>query len=177
MPPPFIEPVGDPIPVEEFTLSILGIGDLHFGDPAGGVFGVLAASLGQPEFDSGPVTGGAHGTCFEGTFRLVRFGPLTVISRFDGDAETFDSFRIDIRDPEAVGPAAGLQTLSGFRAGATIAEFEAIYIPGFRISYTTHPVEGDIYELSSNQGLLLWGPITSPEDDGVVLGIFSPDTC
>ena len=104
-------------------------------------------------------------------------GALGIVTRWENGSETFDSFRIDIRDPEMAGPAAELQTLSGFNAGATIAEFESIYIPGFRINYMTHEVEGDIYELSSNQGLLLWGPVTSSNDDGIVQGIFSPDTC
>ncbi len=176
-PPPFVEVVGDPIPIARLTLSLLGIGPLDFGDPADRVLGSLAASLGQPDFDSGSVTGGALATCAEGTFRVVRWGALAVTTRFVNGSETFDSFRIDLRDSDAPGPAAALQTLSGFTAGATTAEFESIYIPGFRIEYSSHPIEGDIYELNSNQGLLLWGPITSSAGEGVVMGIFSPETC
>ena len=176
-PPPFVAVVGEALPIEQLTLSVLGIGPLDFGDSAEAVLGRLAATFGQPDFDSGAVTGGEYGTCTEGTYRVVSWGSLAVTTRFAGGAETFDSFRVDLRDFEFPGPAAALQTLSGFKAGATVAELESIYVPGFQIEYRTHPVEGDIYELSSNQGLLLWGPVSSSDDDGTVLGIFSPSTC
>ena len=174
---PFVAVVGDPLPIEQLTLSVLGIGPLDFGDSAEAVLGRLAASFGQPDFDSGAVTGGEYGTCTEGTFRVVSWGSLAVTTRFAGGAETFDSFRVDLRDFEFPGPAAALQTLSGFTAGATVAELEATYVPGFRIEYRTHPVEGNVYELSSNQGLVLWGPVSTSAADGLVLGIFSPSTC
>jgi hypothetical protein len=163
--------------LEDLTLSLLGIGPLQFGDTSDSVLGVLASSLGQPDLDSGPVTGGEHGTCLDGSFRVVQWGPLSVINRLDNGSGTFDSLRLDLRGPDSTGLGAQLQTLSGLSAGATIFEFEDIYIPGFTITYTDHPVEGDIYELRSGQGLLLWGPITSTEPDGIVQGIFSPETC
>ena len=176
-PTPFIEPVGDPVDLEDLTLSVVGIGPLQLGSNADRVLGALAASLGQPDFDSGPVTGGAHGTCPEGTFRVVQWGPLGVISRLEDGTETFDSYRVDLRVPDSTDQTPQLQTLSGFAAGSTTAELEEIYASGFRVTYTDHPVQGEIFELSSGQGFLLWGPITTSNEDGIVQGIFSPETC
>jgi hypothetical protein len=155
-PPPFIEPVGNPVPVEDLTLSILGIGSLNFGNSATRVLGTLASSLGQPDIDTGPITGGALGTCADGTYRVVGWDALKVITRWDGTRERFDSFRVDLRGVASAGPGATLQTLSGFRAGATIGELREIYTSGFRIAFSTNPAEGMIYQLSSSQGLLLW---------------------
>jgi hypothetical protein len=176
-PPPTIAVVGDPIPIENLTLSILGIGPLDFGDPADRVLGRLAATFGQPDSDSGPIAAGEQGTCDDGVHRIVRWGALSIVTSIGDTAETFHSFRIDLRNVDEPGPGAGLLTLSGFAAGATIAEFEDTYIPGFRVAYLTDPEEGLIFELSSQQGLLLWGPVTSSDADGVVQGIFSADAC
>lgn len=177
VPEPTIAAVGDPVPISELRLSVLGIGPLEFGDPADVVLGVLASSLGQPDFDSGPIEGGDLGTCEQGSFRVVRWGALEIVTRVGETEETFDAFKIDLRGVDDPGPSAELPTLSGFVAGRTIEEFETVYVPGFRVAYLTDVEEGLVYELSSAQGLLLWGPITSSDPTGVVQGIFSFGAC
>jgi len=176
-PPPFIEPVGEAVALRNLTLSVLGIGGLEFGNDAGRVLGTLTATFGQPDFDSGTVTDGELGTCDDGAYRVVAWGALTVTTRFEGDRERFDSFRIDLRSTESPGQEVELETLSGFKAGASIGQLKAIYNPPFRIAISSDAVEGEIYELSSSQGLLFWGPVTSTGDDGLVEGLFSPSTC
>jgi hypothetical protein len=177
-PPPFIEPIGDPIAIDDLVLSVVGIGPLDFGDSGDQVLGRIAASLGQPGADTGRVDFGPSDRCEAGTRREVRWGPLTIVTEFDQDGgERFHSFRVDVRDPAVTGPASGLQTLSGLKAGDTVGELQDIYGSGFTIDYTQHEAEGDRFELRSRQGLLLWGPVTSTERDGTVLGIFSTDAC
>lgn len=176
-PPLFIVPVGDAVPIEDMRLSVIGIGSLRFGGRADRVLGRLAASFGQPDLDSALIFG-SDDRCPEGTAREVQWGPLTAIMRLDSDGvETFHSFRVDIRDPDVAGPAADLLTLSGLKAGDTVETLEEIYASGFALTYTLDEVEGDRFELRSRQGFLLWGPVTSRDPDGVVLGIFSADAC
>lgn len=176
-PPPFIEPVGEAVALRNLTLSVLGIGGLEFGNDADRVLGVLTATFGQPDFDSGTVTNGELGTCDDGAYRVVAWGALAVTTRFEGDRERFDSFRIDLRSTESPGQEVELETLSGFKAGASIGQLKAIYNSPFRIAIGSDDIEGEIYELSSSQGLLFWGPVTSTGDDGLVEGLFSPSTC
>ena len=178
VPAPFISPVGDPVPIGDLRLSVIGIGPLRFGNRADRVLGRLAASLGQPDLDSALIFG-PDDRCPEGTAREVQWGPLTAITRFDSDGdERFHSFRVDIRDPDVAGPAADLLTLAGLKAGDTVATLEDIYgSGGFTVTYTFHEVDGNRFELRSRQGFLLWGPVTSRSPDGVVLGIFSAEAC
>ena len=75
--------------------------------------------------------------------------------------------------------AATISTLSGLRAGDAVSELESIYGGDFSIDLLEDNGEGTIFELrrSTEADLLLWGPISSVEEDGTILGIFSPDAC
>jgi len=41
------------------------------------------------------------------------------------------------------------------------------------------PEDGVIFQLwrPSDGALLLWGPVTSNENNGIVTGVYSPDSC
>ena len=49
----------------------------------------------------------------------------------------------------------------------------------FQLTYEVIPDLGTTFQLrSSNSGnLLLWGPVTSDDSNGIVLGIYAPDAC
>lgn len=175
----FIEPVGEGLDVSDLALSALGIGPLRIGTDAGPVLGILTASLGQPDHDSGLVTSeGEYGTCAGDSIRTVQWGPLVVITMFQTDSGTaFHGYTLDLRLPDARGPATALLTLSGLQAGDTVSTLRSIYEARFGLTFTTHPVEGPIFEISGARGVLLWGPLSSTQPEGIVQGIFSPIVC
>ncbi len=175
---PAIEPSGDPIAVDDLRLAANAIGPLQFGSAGTDVLGRLVASLGEPDADTGPITGdGTLGTCPGDVVRIVRWGPLSVV--VTGEPAGFVSYRLDIASGGLDDPAAQLATLSGLQVGDDIATLESIY-DSFTISYVEDPeLESLVFELrrQADDRLLLWGPISSAASDGVVTGIFSPDSC
>lgn len=177
---PPIEPLGDPIPLEELQLARRSIGTLEFGTPADQVLGRLVASLGPPDADSGDtVSTGAFGSCLDVYERIVRWGPLHVIVNEDAaGVPVFAGYRLDTSE-SFISPASDLATLSGLKAGNSIAELEAIYAESFALEYSEDAGVGPIFEMTrtSDGALVLWGPITSSGADGIVLGIFSPPPC
>jgi hypothetical protein len=171
--------VGDPIPIEELQLTTNGVGPITFGTPAAEAAGRLIASLGEPDADSGPVVStGAYGTCPGVTERIVRWGPLAAIMRIDdAGAATFAGYRLDLSYGGLSSPATELATFSGLQASDTVAELNEIY-SGLQIDFLVAPPLGEVFELRGEDGaLLLWGPVTSSQDDGIVLGIYAPDAC
>lgn len=175
---PPIEPAGDPIAVDDLGLAANAIGPLQFGDPAGDVLGRLVASLGDPDADTGPITSsGELGTCAGDPIRIVQWGPLSAV--VTGEPAVFSSYRLDVAAGGLDSPAAQLATLSGLQAGDDVATLESVY-ESFTISYVEdRDLESLIFELrrQADDRLLLWGPISSAASDGVVIGIFSPDSC
>lgn len=176
---PPIEPVGDPIPVEELELGETQIGELEVGDPADVVLGRLAASLGPPAADTGFFTSaGDFGTCPGEEVRIVRFGMLVVVAvRNDLGEELFTSYRLDeiFADDLAAGPF--LATISGLRVGDTVADLQARY-SSLDIQFFDG-TDAVFFELrSADDGrLLLYGPVTASGPEGLVRGIYSPDQC
>jgi len=171
--------VGDALALDALRLRAGAIGPLEFGDPAADVLGVLAASLGQPDADSGTFTSeGELGTCDGDTVRVVQWGPLLVITKVrTGTGETLLAFRLDGREANSSNAAAELQTASGLGLGSTVADLSAIYSGSFQVVYTTHPDEGEVFELRSEGVLVLWGPVTAGDPTGTVLGVFSSIVC
>jgi len=171
---------GEAVPLSDLTLAVDGIGPIDFGSPAATSVGRLVASLGEPDEDSGPVVStGAHGTCSGETERIVRWGPFKAIVVIDPDGtETFAAYRLDLNYGDVSADTVNLETLSGLKAGFSVLQLEQIY-SSFDLRYEVDDDIGAIFELySSNTGnLLLWGPVTSDESTGVVLGIYSPDAC
>jgi hypothetical protein len=176
-PAPSIEPVGEGYEIGELTFSSTGIGPLRIGDDAEEVLGVLTASLGQPDQDSGEfISSGEYGTCVDDTIRTVHWGPLIVMTGGETHPE-FLGFGVDTRVTDADGPAAELHTLSGVRAGDSVAALESVYEGSYGLDFANSLGEGPIFEITSGSTILLWGPVTSPDPEGTVQGIFSPLVC
>jgi hypothetical protein len=170
-------PVGPVIPIEELPLSVDGVGDILFGQPADDAVGRLVASLGDPDSDTGPVLAvGEWGVCPGDTERVVIWGPFAAIVHVDPDGtETFAGYRLDFAYGGFSSPAADLATLSGLKAGASFRQLEQTY-DGFDVRQVEDDELGSVWELySTNTGaLLLWGPLT---EDDTVRGIYAVDAC
>lgn len=172
---------GQPVALADLTLSVDAIGPVEFGTPAADAVGRLISSLGEPDEDSGPVVStGAYGTCSGETERIVRWGPFVAIVVVDPDGtETFAAYRLDFTYTDDLSvDTVNLETLSGLKAGFSVLQLEQIYST-FDLQYEVIDEVGQTFQLySSNSGnLLLWGPVTSDETTGIVLGIYSPDAC
>ncbi len=172
---------GQPVALADLALSVDAIGPIEFGTPAADAVGRLISSLGEPDDDSGPVVStGAYGTCSGETERIVRWGPFVAIIVVDPDGtETFAAYRLDFTYTDDLSvDTVNLETLSGLKAGFSVLQLEQIYST-FDLQYEVIEDVGQTFQLySSNSGnLLLWGPVTSDETTGIVLGIYSPDAC
>ena len=172
--------VGDSIPLTELTMKVDGIGPVSFGTSANEAIGRLISSLGEPDEDTGPfVSTGAFGACETKLVRIVRWGPFVTIVVVDDDGtETFGGYRLDFSYGDINHQATDLATLSGLKAGQSVVALEDIY-SAFQVTYEVIPDLGTTFQLrSSNSGnLLLWGPVTSDDSNGIVLGIYAPDAC
>jgi hypothetical protein len=175
------EAAGEPVALSELTLAVDSVGPIEFGTPARQSIGRLIASLGEPDEDNGPVVStGAYGTCAGETERIVRWGPFVAIVVVDPDGtETFAAYRLDLNYGDDLSAnAVNLETLSGLKAGFSVLQLEQVYST-FDLQYEVVDDIGQTFQLySANTGnLLLWGPVTSDESTGYVLGIYSPDAC
>lgn len=176
-----IAAVGRPLEVDDLRMASNGLGfDVAIGRPTAEALGRLVASLGPPDEDSGLiVTDGQYGACPGDTVRLVRWGPLMTVNVADADGNsTFEGYRLDLAFGGLESRASTLLTLSGLRAGDTVADLNRIY-DDFTIVIFEEPGVGLFYEIQStgNARVLLSGPVTSAEDDGIVTGIWAPDAC
>lgn len=172
--------VGELIPFADLTMKVDGVGPVAFGTPAAEAMGRLIASLGDPDEDTGPVVStGAFGACEGKLERIVRWGPFVAVVVVDDDGtETFGGYRLDFSYGEINHEATDLQTLSGLKAGQSVVALEDIY-ENFSVTYEVIPDLGTTFQLRSNNSgnLLLWGPVTSDDSNGIVLGIYAPDAC
>ncbi|MEX2323545.1 MAG: hypothetical protein WEA29_07215 [Acidimicrobiia bacterium] len=176
---PPIVATGEPIPVSELTMQADGIGTLAFGTAGSIVLGRFAATFGPPTDDTGFIVGsGTWGECPGDTIRVVRWGPLNIVSRGEAATTEFVSYRIDLRYGGVTSEVTDMQTLSGLRVGDTVETLRTIY-EGFDILFRVYPSIGTSFELrGSPQGdILLWGPVESEADNSRVNGIYSPDVC
>lgn len=171
---------GDPLDIADLTLAVDSIGPINLGTSAPRSVGRLVASLGTPDEDSGAVEStGEYGSCVGDIERIVRWGPLVVVIIVDDDrTQTLGGYRLSLSYGGFSSPTAEMETLSGLQLGHSVAELQRTY-QGFDIELKSHPELENIFELrSGNTGnLLLWGPISSPDDSGFIRGIFSPDAC
>jgi len=171
---------GDPVPIDELTLAVDGVGPIAFGTGAADSIGRLITSLGEPDQDDGPVVStGAFGSCQGDIERIVRWGPFVAVVIVDpSGSETFAGYRLDFSYGDLNSPATDLATLSGLRAGDPVLRLEQVY-EAFDLRYEVEAELGNTFQLySRNSGnLLLWGPVTSSESNGIVLGIYAPDAC
>jgi len=177
-----ITPVGEAIPVSELTLQTNGIGPIEFGVPADQAFGRLVASLGAPDDDTGPTASiGGYGVCVGDTERIVQWGTFKAVARGEGSDAKFVGYRLDLKfEGSADAPGSQLKTLSGLALSDRVSDLDRIYKSSFDLRKELDPNTGaTVFRLlSKNSGdLLLWGPLTSIADTGIVRGIYSPDVC
>ncbi len=170
-----------PLPVSVLVLSVDGIGPFPFGSDGAEVLASFTETFGEGEVVVGPT-----GVCPAESVRHVRFGALLVILLTgDGGDETFVGYRVDAQ-PEAT-PADELATVSGLAIRQTVKELKGRFEGGgieVRFVEIGDPPK-DFYELrrTSDDMLLLWGPVTDAdsngvvEDDDLVEGIYAPDPC
>ncbi len=179
VPPPEIEAVGTPLDIDGLRLAANRIGPIEFGTAADEALGRLVASLGPPDADTGEIgSTGEMGTCTDEPIRVVRWGPLAVVTVPSESGQVLGGFRVDLALGGLDSRAATIQTLSGLRAGDTVADLQRIY-SDFTIDFLEEPELGLIFELrqAGTTELLLWGPVTATEEDGRVTGVFSPNPC
>ncbi len=177
-----ITAVGEAIPVDELTLQTNGIGPIKFGTPADDAFGRLVASLGAPDDDTGPTASiGGYGICVGDTERIVQWGTFKAVALGEGSDATFVGYRLDLKfEGSADAPGSKLKTLSGLALSDRVSDLDRIYGSSFELVKELDPNTGaTVFRLlSKNSGnLLLWGPLTSIADTGIVRGIYSPDVC
>ncbi len=172
--------VGEPIPLDELRMAVDGIGPIKFGVSGTEAVGRLISSLGDPDQDTGPrVSTGVFGVCEEELERIVYWGPFVAILVVDPEGtDTFAAYRLDFSYGDVGHEATNLQTLSGLRAAQSVLALKEIY-ENLAVAFEVEPDLGTTFKLrNSNTGdLLLWGPVTSDDSGGIVLGIYSPDAC
>ncbi len=165
-PPSAWPPSGDPIDTAELTLRAAGIGPIDFGSPIGDVAGALGATLGEA---SGS---GDDDLCPPAESYWLQWSDLRVIFDGFGDDAVFVSYRFE---DVGAGEPLGLSTLSGLTVGDTVADLAEIYS---QFTITFELIDGvDHFRLQDGGELLLWGPVSSTELDGIVEGIYSPSPC
>jgi hypothetical protein len=176
---PPITPVGEAIPITELQMTTNDIGPLDLGGDGDEVLGRMAATFGEPTEDTGFMVGsGSFGECAGDPVRVVRWGPLNIVVVGEPGDNIFASYRMDLRYGGITSPTTDIQTRSGLRVGDTVGQLQEIY-SGFSIEFVVDPDVGLVFELREQLGgdLLLWGPVESQDEDALVTGIYSPNSC
>jgi len=176
---PPITPVGEAIPITELVMTTDDIGPLDLGSDGDEVLGRMVATFGEPTEDTGfGVGAGDFGECAGDPVRVVRWGPLNIVVVGEPGDNIFASYRMDLRYGGITSPTTDIQTRSGLRVGDTVGQLQEIY-SGFAIEFVVDPDAGLVFELREQLGadLLLWGPVESQDEDALVTGIYSPDSC
>jgi len=176
---PPITPVGEAIPMAELQMTVDDIGPLDLGADGDEVLGRLVATFGEPTQDTGFTVGdGSWGECAGDSVRIVQWGPLSVVVKGQVGNSQFVSYRLDLRYGGITSPTTDIQTRSGLRVGDEVGQLKEIY-SGFAIEFVVDANVGLVFELREQLGgdLLLWGPVESQEDDALVTGIYSPNSC
>lgn len=163
--------VGDPVAQNQLTLKASSIGPIELGTPAAESVGRLVASLGTP--DAAGIADEQVGLCPNEAGLWVRWGELTAIVSGTPEDGVFASYRYE--EPDTPASHIDLRTLSGLRLGDSVADLERIYA-SYTLSYQL--IDGsNHFRLLEGDQLLLWGPLTSTEQSGRILGIYAPSSC
>ena len=162
----------DAVSPSRLTLRAAGVGPIEFETPAPEALGTLVASLGAA--DETGSEGIEPWLCPGETGMWARFADLTVIVSGDFETGTFVGYTFAKPDgPETA--HIDLTTHSGIRVGDSIADLESTYSQ-FVITYDV--IDGEThFRLLEGEDLLLWGPVSSIDSGGRVLGIYSPPLC
>lgn len=159
--------VGDPIELVDLTLKADGIGPIDIGTPIADAAGALTASLGEA------TEAGIDGLCPPDESYWLQFGQLTAI--FDGhdSSATFVSYKYD--EPTGSEIELGLMTPSGIAIGDTVDDLISTYT---QYTISNEVIDSkDYFRLSDGGELLLWGPLSSADPEGIIEGIYSPSAC
>lgn len=172
-PAPAIDAIGDPIPLSEIGLGAFALGPFDFEVAAAEPLGRLAATFGQP--DAVAAADAAWGLCEDDTGRVIQWGPLSVITVVVDGQELLGGYRLIGSDDTSDHPAASLTTLSGIALGDTVTRLREVYANS-TIDYPMTVEGATVYRLlrSSDDAVLLWGPVTGDE---TIAGIYSPRAC
>ena len=171
--PPLAE--GTPIPIDDVALmGAFSFGPLRVGSNGTTAIERLAGTFGQPT-EIAQLSGGDAGICDTEVGRLVRFGWVGAIVVGEPGSETFVGYVY------GAGPSGhvseGLATLSGARVGNTVTEVDTLYA-GSVVQVADVDGQPHLFILrSSDRRTLLWGPLSGPGDDAVLLGINAPYWC
>ncbi len=168
-------PSGPPIPLSELRLGAYGLEPFDFGDNYNAVLGRLGASLDEAsEVGRSGLSNGEFGTCAGDIIQTVRWGRLLVIGVEDeAGVMSFAGYRIDATYDTFRYPA--VRTISGIGVGDSIGALESAYS---RVSYLNDESIGLVFQVRGGAGeLLLWGPVTSNDAAGEIVGIYSPNSC
>jgi hypothetical protein len=168
---PVLEAIGDPVPISELSLGAFAIGPFDFDAPAADPIGRLVATFGQP--DAVAAADASWGLCPSDSGRAITWGPLAIVTRGIDD-EVLVAYRLGpFAGIDTEHPAAPMATLSGLAVGDTTQQLEAIYANS-TVEFTDVDGVASFRLLrSSDDRLLLWGPVV----DDVVAGIYSPRPC
>ena len=169
---PPIEPEGDPVALEDLTLGAFTLGPFPFNADVE-YLGRLVASLGQPDARVDADT--EYGLCPDDTGSAYTWGALTAIFRIEGEREILVGYRLD--ETETDHPTQAITTRSGLALGDTVEKLDAIYLQSGLAFKNIDGAPVFILLRSTDNATLLWGPISSTEQDGLVEGIYSPMAC
>jgi len=160
-------PLGEALAADEFAMKASGIGPLDIGMPIEEVAGLLRASFGEA------IAAGIDRVCPPDETYWLQWGDLMVIFDSQNPGAEFVSYRNEVS--EVSGPTLGLTTLSGLKVGDTVSDLRDTY-QAYTISFEL--IDSTPYfRLQAGGDLLLWGPLSNVEADGVIEGIYSPSPC
>jgi hypothetical protein len=175
LPPLTVIPVGAPIPLSELRLGAYGLDPFDFGEDYQTVLGRLGASLDEASEVGRPgLSNGEFGTCAGSLIQTVRWGRLLVIGVEDAAGVMgFVGYRLDATYDTFRYPA--VRTRSGIGVGDSIGALESAYS---RVTYLNDESVGLVFQVRDGNGqLLIWGPVTSNDAAGEIVGIYSPNSC
>lgn len=172
---PPIPAAGEPVALEELTLGAFALGPFEFGNSGNQALGRLVRTFGQP--DAIFAAGEEWGVCANDEGRVVRFGWLNAIFVTEDGRDTLIGYRLAEPEDGSLHPTARLTTVSGVRVGDSLDRLREVYIDSNINTVDLDDGDGFILVRSGDARTLLWGPLTSAEDSGRVLGIYAPQSC
>ena len=168
-------PFRPPIPAQRAATGRLRAGSVRFGDDYNTVLSRLGASLDEASEVGRPgISNGEFGTCAGDVIQTVRWGRLLVIGvENDAGVMSLAGYRLDSTYDTFRYP--GIRTISGVGVGDRVGALESAYS---RVSYLNDESVGLVFQVRGGDGsLLIWGPVTSSDATGEIVGIYTPNSC
>jgi hypothetical protein len=172
---PPIDAIGGPIPLTDLELGAFALGPLNLTTGSTDALGRLVATLGQPDLRRD--AGEADGLCPDTTGVTYTWGGLTAIFFDVEGTQPLVGYRLTPAPEGAAIDTDVLTTLSGLHLGQTVGDIRAIYANSGVAVIDRNGTPTFVLQRSSDARTLLWGPVSSSDDDGIVEGIYSPLWC